>query len=137
MSDQFAERPRVDTESDTLPSVEVAPSAPLVRADELVRALPVGQACILVLSGRPGGSLFLLDGDAVIGRHALSDIVLDDITVSRHHAELERTSEGYVISDLRSLNGTYVNGERADRAELESGDEIQVGRFRLLFLSPE
>ena len=67
-----------------------------------------------------------------LGRHPDSEIMLDDITVSRRHASIERTPEGYVVTDAGSLNGTYVNQERIDRAVLHHGDELQVGKFRLV-----
>ena len=67
-----------------------------------------------------------------LGRHPDSEIMLDDITVSRRHASIERTADGYVVSDAGSLNGTYVNQERIDRAVLQHGDELQVGKFRLV-----
>ena len=67
-----------------------------------------------------------------LGRHPDSEIMLDDITVSRRHAEIERTDEGYVVADAGSLNGTYVNQERVDRAVLRHGDELQIGKFRLV-----
>ena len=68
-----------------------------------------------------------------LGRHPESEISLDDITVSRRHAEIERTPEGYVVTDAGSLNGTYVNQERIDRMLLRHGDELQIGKFRLVF----
>jgi pSer/pThr/pTyr-binding forkhead associated (FHA) protein len=70
-----------------------------------------------------------------VGRHPQSDIFLNDITVSRRHAELRREGGSYSVADLGSLNGTYVNRERVDTSPLVSGDELQVGKFRLLFLA--
>lgn len=70
-----------------------------------------------------------------IGRHPGSDIVFDDITVSRVHAELRRGPAGLVVSDLGSLNGTYVNQRRVDSASLRHGDELQIGRFRMILFS--
>ncbi len=67
------------------------------------------------------------------GRHPESDIFLDDITVSRRHAEIERRGEGYVVRDVGSLNGTYLNRERIEEAALENGDEVQIGKFKLVF----
>jgi pSer/pThr/pTyr-binding forkhead associated (FHA) protein len=69
------------------------------------------------------------------GRHPASDIFLDDITVSRRHAEFAREPGGYVVRDVGSLNGTYVNRERSDSAVLHNGDEVQIGKFKLVFLS--
>ncbi|MGI9051781.1 MAG: FHA domain-containing protein, partial [Ilumatobacteraceae bacterium] len=71
-------------------------------------------------------------GATRLGRHPDSEIMLDDITVSRRHSALERTAEGWVVTDAGSLNGTYVNQERIDRAILHHGDELQVGKFRLV-----
>ena len=70
-----------------------------------------------------------------LGRHPESDVCLDDITVSRRHAEIERMADGgYVVRDVGSLNGTYVNSERVEKARLRNGDELQIGKFRLVFL---
>ncbi len=71
------------------------------------------------------------------GRHPRSEIFLDDITVSRRHCEIERTSEGYVAVDVGSLNGTYLNGQRIERAVMNAGDELQIGKFHLMFLMGE
>jgi pSer/pThr/pTyr-binding forkhead associated (FHA) protein len=68
-----------------------------------------------------------------LGRHPDSEIILDDITVSRRHAEISRSGDRYVVRDAGSLNGTYVNQERVDEVELRQGDELQVGKFRLVF----
>ena len=67
------------------------------------------------------------------GRHPRSDIFLDDITVSRRHVEVSRSPSGYVLRDVGSLNGTYVNRERIDEATLNEGDEVQIGKFKLVF----
>ncbi len=71
-----------------------------------------------------------------IGRHPESDVFLDDVTVSRRHAEVRFEEGGYWAHDVGSLNGTYLNRQRIDNAPLSSGDEVQVGKFRLLFLAP-
>jgi pSer/pThr/pTyr-binding forkhead associated (FHA) protein len=103
-----------------------------------VEALPSGSALLLVLRGPNAGSRFLLDTDVVTaGRHPDSDIFLDDITVSRRHAELRRTSEGYVVRDVGSLNGTYVNRDRIDSVLLNNGDEVQIGKFRLVYYASQ
>jgi pSer/pThr/pTyr-binding forkhead associated (FHA) protein len=79
----------------------------------------------------------LLDADVTTaGRHPDSEIFLDDITVSRHHAEFRRTGAGFTLRDMGSLNGTYVNRSRIDEAALVGGDEVQIGKYRLLFLAP-
>jgi pSer/pThr/pTyr-binding forkhead associated (FHA) protein len=98
--------------------------------------LEPGQACLIVRRGPAAGTKFLLDKDQVaLGRHPQSDIFLNDITVSRRHAELKREGSSYHVSDLGSLNGTYVNRSRVDSSPLTSGDELQIGKFRLLFLA--
>jgi hypothetical protein len=97
--------------------------------------LEVGTALLLAVRGPNRGARFLLDRDVVtVGRHPDSDIFLDDITVSRRHAEFRRDSGHYWIHDVGSLNGTYVNGQRADDLLLGSGDEIQVGKFKLVVI---
>jgi pSer/pThr/pTyr-binding forkhead associated (FHA) protein len=95
--------------------------------------LPTGVAVLIVRSGPQAGDRVALEGDVTrLGRHPDSEIMLDDITVSRRHASIDRTAEGYVVSDAGSLNGTYVNQQRIDRAVLHHGDELQVGKFRLV-----
>jgi pSer/pThr/pTyr-binding forkhead associated (FHA) protein len=69
------------------------------------------------------------------GRHPDSDIFLDDVTVSRRHVEFRRESDGFAVYDVGSLNGTYVNRERIDSAVLAGGDEVQIGKFRLVYLT--
>lgn len=105
--------------------------------DEVV--VPIGDidpdtAVLIVRAGALAGSRFTLgDGITRIGRHPDSDISLDDITVSRRHAEVERSPEGYVVTDSGSLNGTYLNQERVDSGLIHHGDELQIGKFRLVF----
>lgn len=107
--------------------------------DELGSALaelPTGMGMLIVRRGPNAGSRYLLDaGTTAIGRHPDSDVFLDDITVSRRHAVVRRLPEaGYEVSDVGSLNGTYVNHERVETAPLHYLDEMQVGRFILTFL---
>jgi pSer/pThr/pTyr-binding forkhead associated (FHA) protein len=98
-------------------------------------ALPAGTALLLVKRGPNAGSRFLLDSDlTTVGRHPGSDIFLDDVTVSRRHAEFYRHPSGFTVRDVGSLNGTYVNRERIEEASLNDGDEVQVGKFRLTFV---
>lgn len=105
--------------------------------DDIV--IPVGEisrdsAVLIVRAGAQAGERFELDDDLTrMGRHPESEISLDDITVSRRHAEVQRTAEGYAIADSGSLNGTYVNQERVERTTLRHGDEVQIGKFRLVF----
>ena len=99
-----------------------------------VDALPPGSALLVVRRGPNSGSRFLLDSETTTaGRHPSSDIFLDDVTVSRRHAEFLRTGTGYAVRDVGSLNGTYVNRERIDEAALSGGDEVQIGKYRLIF----
>ena len=101
-----------------------------------IAALPSGSALLLVLSGAFAGARYLLDtAVTTIGRHPEADIFFDDVTVSRRHAEVIRTGTAFDIIDQRSLNGTYVNGERVDRSELHNGYELRVGKFRLNFFA--
>ncbi len=95
-----------------------------------------GRGVLIVKRGPNAGSKFFLDVDATqVGRHPESDIFLDDITVSRRHAEIRRGPDGFGLHDVGSLNGTYVNRERVESADLRSGDEIQIGKFKLVFLT--
>ncbi|MBA2456425.1 MAG: FHA domain-containing protein [Nocardioidaceae bacterium] len=97
-------------------------------------ALPAGRALLIVRRGPSAGSRFLLDTDETsAGRHPDSDIFLDDVTVSRRHAAFRRGPEGFVVSDVGSLNGTYVNRDRVDEVLLTAGDEVQIGKYRLVY----
>ena len=103
-----------------------------------VEELREGTAMLVVRRGPNAGSRFLLDKDVVTaGRHPESDIFLDDITVSRRHAEIRRSSGtgGFTVHDVGSLNGTYLNRERVEDDELTNGDELQVGKFKLVFFA--
>ena len=96
-------------------------------------SLPRDSAVLIVRSGSQAGERFVLEpGVTHLGRHPDSEIMLDDITVSRRHVAIERTPDGYVVSDEGSLNGTYINQERVERALLHHGDELQIGKFRLV-----
>jgi pSer/pThr/pTyr-binding forkhead associated (FHA) protein len=99
-----------------------------------VDALRRGTALLVVLRGPNSGARFLLDSDEVSsGRHPDSDIFLDDVTVSRKHATFRREGDDFLVRDVGSLNGTYVNRTRIDEATLRTGDEVQIGKFRLVF----
>ena len=101
----------------------------------LFRSLPPGSALLLVMRGPNAGSRVRLDGDlTTAGRHPDSDIFLDDVTVSRRHVEFYRSGSRFTVRDVGSLNGTYVNRERIEETDLTGGDEVQVGKFRLVFL---
>ncbi len=98
-----------------------------------VNSLPKDTAVLIVRSGAQAGERFELEDDVThLGRHPDSEIMLDDITVSRRHVTIERTPQGYMVSDAGSLNGTYINQQRVDRALLRHGDELQIGKFRLV-----
>jgi pSer/pThr/pTyr-binding forkhead associated (FHA) protein len=101
-----------------------------------VDALPTGHALLVVQRGPGSGSRILLDEDVVrAGRHPDSQIFLDDVTVSRHHAEFHRRGDTFTVSDVGSLNGTYVNRDRIDTVQLTDSDEVQIGKYRLVFFS--
>jgi pSer/pThr/pTyr-binding forkhead associated (FHA) protein len=101
-----------------------------------IDALAPGSALLVVKRGPNAGSRFLLDQDVTTaGRHPDSDIFLDDVTVSRRHVEFRRDGADFTVNDVGSLNGTYVNRERIDSATLAGGDEVQIGKFRLVYLN--
>ena len=97
---------------------------------------PSGAGLLVVKRGPNAGTRFMLDADVTrAGRHPESDIFLDDITVSRRHAEFVGQDGVYSIRDVGSLNGTYVNRERIEEAVLATGDEVQIGKFKLVYLA--
>jgi pSer/pThr/pTyr-binding forkhead associated (FHA) protein len=108
-------------------------------AQAAVDDLPIGSALLVVRRGPNSGSRFLLDSDlTTAGRHPQSDIFLDDVTVSRRHVEFRRGPDGrFSVSDVGSLNGTYVNRERIDSVVLSNGDEVQIGKYRLVFYASQ
>ncbi len=96
------------------------------------------EGMLVVRQGSKRGSRILLDTDSVhVGRHPEADVLLDDITVSRRHVEIVRDDTGYTVTDLGSLNGTYLNGESIDSARLTDGDKLQIGKFKLVFMELE
>lgn len=99
-----------------------------------VDELPKGSALLVVRQGPNSGARFLLDSDVTtVGRHPESAIFLDDVTVSRRHAEFRRLGSSFQVQDLASLNGIYYDGVRIESALLEEGAEIQIGKFRFTF----
>ncbi len=99
-----------------------------------VAALPPTSALLIVQRGPSAGARFLLDAErTVAGRSPDADIFLDDVTVSRKHVEFVREGDGFVLRDVGSLNGTYVNRDRIERTTLRAGDEVQIGKFRMTF----
>jgi hypothetical protein len=100
---------------------------------KIVQKLEPGTAMFLILNGPGKGSRFLIDqNEVIIGREPSSDIFLDDITVSRKHAKIRKKSE-FLVEDLNSLNGTYINANSISKSSLSTGDEVQVGKYRLTF----
>lgn len=100
--------------------------------------LAEGQALLVVKRGPNAGARFLLDQPTTTaGRHPEADIFLDDVTVSRRHAEFRAKDGQFEVVDVGSLNGTYVNREPRNAQVLEVGDEIQIGKFRLVFIAPK
>ena len=130
--------PQAETTSvfraDLLKEMENGSEAP---EQDLGRDLPAGAGLVVVKRGPNAGARFLLDRDVTLaGRNPEADIFLDDVTVSRRHVEVRRTgSGGFEVVDLGSLNGTYVNREPRNASALSSGDEIQIGKFRLVFVA--
>ncbi len=93
-------------------------------------------ALLLVQKGPNAGARYLLNSDLVsVGRNPQNDIFLDDVTVSRKHAEFRRLVGTFSVQDSGSLNGTYVNGELAEQTDLVNGDSVQIGKYRLLFIT--
>jgi len=126
----------LDDRTITLAAVDPLQDAPGADDDVVVAVgeLPSEIGVLIVRAGAQAGARFALDELVTrLGRHPESEISLDDITVSRRHAEIERTPDGHVVRDAGSLNGTYVNQERIDMMVLRHGDELQIGKFRLVF----
>ncbi|GAB2978426.1 FHA domain-containing protein [Nocardioides montaniterrae] len=123
---QFGGADKVETSDRQLSPVDAA----------AVDALPVGHALLVVQKGPGAGSRFLLDQDEIsAGRHPQSAIFLDDVTVSRSHALFRRTPAGFTVEDAGSLNGTYVNRNRIEKVELTDSDEVQIGKYRLVYFA--
>ncbi len=125
----------VDTTITYASSTETDPTTGLTGDDQrAVDALPQGSALLVVQRGPNAGARFLLDSErTTAGRAADSDIFLDDVTVSRRHAEFGRVGDGYRVVDVGSLNGSYVNRQRIESAVLSPGDEVQIGKYRLVY----
>ena len=99
----------------------------------IVEKLNPGTAMFLILAGPGKGSRYLVDSEEItIGRDPSNDIFLDDITVSRKHAKLRKKSS-FIVEDLNSLNGTYLNANSISKSSLKNGDEVQIGKYRLTF----
>jgi len=117
--------------------VDIEQGAPVGLTPEesaAVHALPPTSALLVMQRGPSAGARFLLDADrTVAGRSTQADIFLDDVTVSRKHAEFVREGVHFAVRDIGSLNGTYVNRQRIESAVLRAGDEVQIGKYRMTF----
>ena len=123
----------VETGSETTMSFDIDQPGEEV---DLLEALGISGPALVVRSGggMAGQSFQPDEGTTLIGRSPECDVFLDDVTVSRRHAELVRDGETFTIRDLESLNGTYVNRRRIESTVLEDDDEVQIGKYRLTFL---
>ena len=103
--------------------------------DDALEVSVEGTALVVRAGGGMAGQTFMLTGSrTLVGRSPDCDVFLDDVTVSRRHAELLREGESFTIRDLGSLNGTFVNRQRVESAELHDDDEVQIGKYRMTFL---
>lgn len=122
-----------------MPVGSASPSFDETLTDEertVVRGLSAQSAVLIIQRGPSAGSRFLLDAsEESVGRHPDSSIFLDDVSVSRKHALLTRQEQGFAIADVGSLNGTYVNGDRVEKISLHSGDEVRIGKYRLIYFT--
>ncbi len=112
-------------------------TGPVVMSTGVHRDLPSGSAMLVVHRGPGEGTEYPLSPELdviVVGRSPEAEVFLDDVTVSRHHAEFRHGSAGWSVRDVGSLNGTYVNRVRVDDQQLRGGDEVQIGKFRFIFL---
>jgi pSer/pThr/pTyr-binding forkhead associated (FHA) protein len=133
LAEASTEHPAAATGSLDAPISTTGPLGPVDGAT--AGSVAPGTAMLIVRRGPSEGTSFLLDTDlTTIGRADDATLVLDDVTVSRRHAELRRTPQGWQLRDVGSLNGTYVNRERIEEILLAGGDEVQVGKYRFVFL---
>jgi pSer/pThr/pTyr-binding forkhead associated (FHA) protein len=104
---------------------------------DLLEELGIEGPALVIRSGggRTGEAFTLERPQTTIGRSPDCDIFLDDVTVSRRHAVVAHDDSGFTIEDLGSLNGTFLNRSRIERGVLENGDEVQIGKYRLIFLA--
>jgi len=128
----------IEHENQDRPTIQLQIESSAGQPDEIsldLDELP-GIGVLVVRAGPNAGSTFAVDKDVITaGRHPDSDIFLDDITVSRRHAEVRREGLRLVVADVGSLNGTYLNRERIEQADLADGDTVQVGKFKLVFVA--
>ncbi|MCP3988808.1 MAG: FHA domain-containing protein [Actinomycetia bacterium] len=129
---------RAPTDDPTALHETVANDLDTILTDPIsLEGVPEGTAGMFVVrQGPKRGSRIHLDSDQItIGRHPESDIFLDDVTVSRRHAEVRRVGDSFEVADAGSLNGTYVNQARVELERLSDGDELQVGKFKLVYIA--
>jgi hypothetical protein len=125
-----------DQESESQTTVSYTPGEDERESPPLHELLHEGATLVIRSGGGRAGETYLLTEDRVtVGRHPDSTIFLDDVTVSRNHCVIEREGSTYVIVDQGSLNGTYVNRHRAERQLLSDGDELQIGKYKLTFIT--
>ena len=131
-------RPLNDSdETGTLTSVEASSDSTVEFIEHAIAIAPADKVSLVVRGGPSSGTYFVLEKEVTkVGRHPESDIFLDDVTVSRRHAEFLVEDDTCRIVDSGSLNGTYVNKERIDQASLSTGDEVQIGKYKLIFVKP-
>lgn len=123
------------TQQSPLPELVDAEESAATAGASFLEELVPGEGALVVNQGPLAGARFLLNRDVTtLGRHPDSDVLLDDVTVSRRHAEIHRRGDVFEVRDVGSLNGTYVNRQRVESAVLAHGDLLQVGRYRFLFL---
>ncbi len=122
------------TDTGVLPPVHDTGPLPVMDPD-LLGGMAPGEAVLVIQRGAAPGTTVELRGDLVtLGRGDDSTVFLDDVTVSRRHAELKRGDDGWSLTDAGSLNGSYVNKKNVENQVLQSGDEVQIGKYRFLFL---
>ncbi|MCL5073401.1 MAG: FHA domain-containing protein [Actinobacteria bacterium] len=123
------------TDSIKIEEIELVKELPQDIIDHL-KKIPKNKSGIIIIKGPNIGDKFYLTKDKFsIGRSSDSDILLDDITVSRQHAIIEKNNEEFILRDLGSLNGTYINGKIINEAKLNNGDKLQIGKYIFLFFS--
>ncbi len=135
--DQFPSGPETTLNLGGEPEIQeydLTGAGPNAEDKAAIAALPRTSALLIMERGPGAGSRFLLDGDiTTAGRAVDADIFLDDVTVSRKHVEFVREGTGFLVRDVGSLNGTYLNRQRIESAILQAGDEVQIGKYRLTF----
>jgi pSer/pThr/pTyr-binding forkhead associated (FHA) protein len=134
--DQREGEEQVDVDRTTA-AIDIGAFDPTSKVESLP-SLDEGTAMLVVVRGPNAGARYLLDREeTTVGRHPDCEIFLHDVTVSRRHSEFRREGGEFLLRDLGSLNGTYVNGDRVEEKDLDSGDEVQIGRFKLLYIGSE